>query len=74
MTRVSNGFVPPNLQNDSKSFFGIFLVSFVVFLAFALLAGLATGHWRSWLPGAEGEKSLFGGVRAAVYTFMSHLN
>jgi hypothetical protein len=47
MARASNGFVPLVHQNDSKSFYGIFLVSFVVFFAFALLAGLATGHWRS---------------------------
>ncbi len=73
MARASNGFVPLVHHNDSKSFYGIFLVSFVVFFAFALLAGLATGHWRSWLPGAESEKSMIGGVKAAVYTFMSHL-
>jgi light-harvesting complex 1 beta chain len=32
-----------------------------------------TWQWRSWLPGAEAEKSMIGGVKAAVYTFMSHL-
>jgi light-harvesting complex 1 beta chain len=29
--------------------------------------------WRSALPGAEGGKSVLGGVKASVYTFMSHL-
>jgi hypothetical protein len=44
-----------------------------VFLAIALIGQLLGWHWRDWLPGAEGVKSLIGGVKAAVYTFMSHL-
>jgi light-harvesting complex 1 beta chain len=39
----------------------------------AVLAQAGHWQWRSWLPGAESEKSLIGGVKAAVYTFMSHL-
>ena len=41
-------------------------------LYFVFLIMCVTG-WRTWLPGAEGVKSLYGGVKAAVYTFMSHL-
>jgi light-harvesting complex 1 beta chain len=49
------------------------VLGYVVFLVIALL-GTAMGlHWRTWLPGAEGMTSIFGGVKAAVYTFMSHL-
>jgi light-harvesting complex 1 beta chain len=44
-----------------------------VFMAIALAGQLLGWQWRSWLPGAEGVKSLNGGVKAAVYTFMSHL-
>ena len=40
---------PP--KNDSVGFAGIFLVSFVVFLAIALCAQLVALPWRSWLPG-----------------------
>lgn len=61
------------LKNDSKAFLGIFAVSFIVFLLIALLSQVMTLQWRSWLPGAEGEKSLIGGVKGAVYTFMSNL-
>lgn len=60
-------------QNDSLTFRGIFITSFVALLAIAVLAQMLTWSWRSWLPGAEGEKSLVGDVRSAVYTFMSHL-
>ena len=61
-------------KSDSASFVGIFFVSFVVFLTIALCAQMVALPWRSWLPGAEGQKSLIGGVRTSVYTFMSYLN
>ena len=61
------------LEGDSLTYRGIFLTSFAVFLLVALLAQVLTWHWRTWLPGAEGEKSMIGGVKAAVYTAMSHL-
>jgi light-harvesting complex 1 beta chain len=55
------------------SFLTLFTVSFVVFAAIAVVGQMLGWHWRSWLPGAEGVKSMTGGVKAAVYTFMSHL-
>lgn len=61
------------LKSDSKTFFAIFVVGFAVFLAIALVSQVLTCQWRTWLPGAEDQKSLVGGVKAAVYTFMSHL-
>lgn len=61
------------LKDDSKTFVGIFAVAFVMFLAIALVAQTLGWQWRSWLPGAEGGKSVIGGVKDGVYTFMSHL-
>ena len=61
------------MPQERKAFFGIFVVSFAVFLVIALCAQLLTLQWRTWLPGAEGEKSLIGGVKAAVDTFMPYL-
>jgi light-harvesting complex 1 beta chain len=58
---------------DVRGWFVIFVLSFLVFMAVALAGQLLGMQWRSWLPGAEGVKSLFGGVKAAVWTFMSHL-
>ena len=60
-------------KNDSATFFAIFVVGFAVFLAIALASQVVTRQWRTWLPGAEGKKSMVGGVKSAVYTFMSHL-
>ena len=51
----------------------LFGLSFVVFLGIALMGQLLGRPWRTWLPGAEGVGSVLGGVKAAVYTFMSHL-
>lgn len=62
------------LERDSTAFRFIFVLCFIVLFATALVAQLLTWQWRSWLPGAEAEKSLVGGVSAAVYTLMSYLN
>jgi light-harvesting complex 1 beta chain len=51
----------------------VFCVGFAVFLVIALIAQMLTMRWRAWLPGAEGERSLIGGVKSAVYTFMSYI-
>jgi light-harvesting complex 1 beta chain len=64
----------PALQGDFRSYGLIFALSFAVFMAIALAGSLLGWQWRSWLPGAEGVKSIYGGVKAAVYTFMSHLS
>ena len=60
-------------KEDRKSFVLLFTTAFMVFLAIALVGQTLGMQWRSWLPGAEGVKSVTGGVKAAVYTFMSHL-
>mgnify|MGYP003516442359 CR=1 FL=1 len=61
------------VREDIRNYWLIFAAGFAVFLAIALAGQLLGWHWRTWLPGAEGVKSLNGGVKAAVYTFMSHL-
>ncbi len=54
-------------------FYSIFVASFIVFLVIALVAQLLALKWRPFFPGAEGERSLIGDVKGAVYTFMSYL-
>jgi len=51
----------------------IFVAAFLGLLVFACIAQLLAMPWRSWLPGAESEKSMIRGVSAAVYSFMSHI-
>lgn len=64
----------PNTHgNLSAGFYGIFVAGFIVFLLVALVAQALSWQWRPWFPGAEGERSLIGGVKSAVWSFMSHL-
>lgn len=74
MAEITTFPAKPLASQDAKTFGALFLVSFVFVLLIALAAQLLFLEWRSWLPGAEGEKSLIKGVRSGVYTFMSHLN
>ncbi|MBM3376548.1 MAG: hypothetical protein FJY35_10740 [Betaproteobacteria bacterium] len=73
MSHVAETSSRHTLRGDSWALMGIFAVLFVAFLAIAIVAQLLTLQWRSWLPGAEESRTLFGGVRAAAYTVMSHL-
>lgn len=73
MANVQRAASPRAVETSSASFTTIFAVSFVVFAAIAVVGQMLGWQWRSWLPGAEGVKSLTGGVKSAVYTFMSHL-
>lgn len=73
MSSVQTVSSKPLVAGESRSFWVIFTLGFAVFMAIALCGQLLGWHWRAWLPGAEGVKSVFGGVKAAVYTFMSHL-
>jgi len=61
------------LQRDSVTFRGIYAVSFLVFLAVAVVVQVLPLQWRTWFPGADGGQNLIGDVRSAVYTFMSYL-
>lgn len=74
MTRRVQDASTINTMGTLAGFRGIFVVSFAVFFLIALVAQLCLVDWRSLLPGAEGSRTLLGGVKSAVYTFMSHLS
>jgi light-harvesting complex 1 beta chain len=63
----------PPRANDKLASWLIFAPCFVLVLVVALLGQLAGMHWKDWLPGAEHAHGMLGGVKAAVYTFMSHI-
>jgi light-harvesting complex 1 beta chain len=72
-THIESGLPGAHPTTDVRGWTVIFALSFITFMVIALLGQVLGWHWRTWLPGAEGVKSVFGGVKAAVYTFMSHL-
>jgi hypothetical protein len=61
-------------EGSLEGFQGIFVVMFIVFLAVALASMLCAQNWRSFLPGAEGARSMLDGVKTAVYTVISQLS
>lgn len=61
-----------SMKEINMTFWMVFALGFAVVFTIALFGSLTGMPWRSWLPGAESCKSLFGGVQAAVYSFMSH--
>ncbi|MEY3664326.1 MAG: hypothetical protein RLZZ153_508 [Pseudomonadota bacterium] len=73
MTPMTSASLRDDAKGVSFAYRIVFAVSFVTFFVLALIAQLLLLPWRSWLPGAEGSRTLIGGVRAAVYTLMSHL-
>lgn len=60
-------------RGDSRALTGLFVACFALLLVVALCGQLLGRPWRTWLPGAESNRSLVGGVTASVYTFMSYL-
>ena len=73
MAHVPVSSRPALAERASPAFWLLFVVLFAVFLTVAISAALLTLRWRTWLPGAEGERSLIGGVKSAVYTALSHV-
>jgi hypothetical protein len=56
-----------------QAFWTIFVFGFVVIFTIASLASLLGINWRNYLPGAQTTDGLLAGVKAVVYTFMSHI-
>jgi hypothetical protein len=60
-------------RNDKFAFSLIFVPCFVVLFSVAILGQLVGLQWKTWLPGAENMSNIVSGVRATVYTLMSHI-
>ncbi len=41
-------------ESEAKEFHKIFVISFIVFTAIAIIAHILAWQWRPWLPGPEG--------------------
>ena len=73
MNQITDEVLHESVKTNSMAYYSIFAVSFIVFLAIALVAQMLFLQWRSWFTGAEGGKTLIGDVKSAVYTLMSQL-
>ena len=53
-------------EQEAKEFHGIFMMSFIIFTAIAVIAHFLVWQWRPWLPGPQGYASLMDGVNYAL--------
>jgi light-harvesting complex 1 beta chain len=58
-------------EQEAKEFHSIFVTSFVIFTAIAIVAHILVWMWRPWLPGPRGYTELQDGVNVAVNTLIS---
>ena len=61
-TSTSSGLT----DSEAREFHSIFVTSFIVFVAIALVAHFLVWSWRPWLPGKDGYSSLIDGLTAAT--------
>lgn len=55
---------------EAREFHSIFVTSFIVFTAIAIVAHFLVWQWRPWLPGKDGYTSLMDGLTFAT-TFLA---
>ncbi len=60
-------------EQEAKEFHKIFVVSFIVFVAIAIIAHILAWQWRPWLPGPEGY-AVIDSASAAFSSFVSSLS
>jgi light-harvesting complex 1 beta chain len=60
-------------EKEAKEFHKIFVISFIVFVAIAVIAHILAWQWRPWLPGPEGY-AMIDSARAAVGSFVSSIS
>lgn len=60
-------------EQEAKEFHKIFVISFIVFVAIAVIAHILAWQWRPWLPGPEGY-AVIDSASAAFSSFVSQLS
>lgn len=53
-------------EQEAKEFHSIFMTSFIIFTAIAVIAHFLVWQWRPWLPGPNGYASLSDGVTTTL--------
>ncbi|MEH3148735.1 MAG: light-harvesting antenna LH1, beta subunit [Methylobacterium frigidaeris] len=69
---MANGMDKPSTlsgltEEEAKEFHGIFVTSFIIFTAIAVVAHFLVWLWRPWLPGPNGYSALTDGVTYAAH-------
>ncbi len=68
MTRTSS--TSGLTASEAREFHGIFVTSFLIFTAIAVVAHILVYMWRPWLPGKDGYAMIMDGLTVAQ-TFLA---
>jgi light-harvesting complex 1 beta chain len=61
-------------ENEAREFHGIFMTSFLIFTAIAVVAHILAWMWRPWLPPATGYRAeVIDGANTAVASLVTFL-
>jgi len=60
-------------EEEAKEFHKLFVVSFIVFVAIAIIAHILAWQWRPWLPGPEGY-AMIDAAKAVAGSFVSSIS
>ena len=61
-------------EQEAREFHRIFMTSFTIFVAIAIVAHILAWMWRPWLPGPNGYSSMLEGVQLAINHVMSYVS
>jgi len=61
-------------EQEAREFHRIFMTSFVIFVAIAIVAHILAWMWRPWLPGPNGYTSMLEGVQLAINHIVSYVS
>jgi len=60
-------------EPEAREFHSIFMTSFLIFMAIAVVAHILAWMWRPWLPGPGGYRSALDGVTQVASTLLSYV-
>jgi light-harvesting complex 1 beta chain len=60
-------------ESEAREFHSIFMTSFMIFVAIAVVAHILAWTWRPWLPGAGGYRSSLEGATQVATALLSYI-
>jgi light-harvesting complex 1 beta chain len=60
-------------ESEAREFHSIFMTSFLIFTAIAIVAHILVWMWRPWLPGPGGYRAAMDSVTQVASTVLSYV-
>ena len=70
---MKDGSISGLSEAEAKEFHSIFMTSFFLFVAVAMVAHILAWMWRPWLPGPGGYKAAMDGIQHLASVSLSLL-